>query len=992
MDITGFRSRSTTGLMQAVSGVPSGFAAQRRHGGRKQASLSTGAKALLLVVLLGLAWLGIRRAGHKQAASSAGAEVTALADDHAAQGGSSGATAGGGQAAAASGQQAAATGGSGASAQGTKAAGRMEQALLARIERSMRLVPAYRGPGKAETWPFFGNANRLLLASHGRLLWYRYDTDELKVLQEGEGKRLFYGVFTGSERGVLGEPTSLWAVAAPFSKQQQQGADAAKEWLLHLDAESGRELGRVQLPSKFTHDAVRRRDRVYVANTGEGRVLELSFPAMDAHLTPPSPPATLPCPSALRVRELPLFSEEEHVNTLAPTHDGKLWALLHNLGASQLVEVDLTSGKELQRIGGIGAKAHGLTFWQNKVLTLDSEGGALVAVDTGKDPGSTGQVEKLWQVAEPGKYLKGLCVVDDVAFFGIAPSAPRDRRADASANCELAAFDLQQRLLLWRRQLPTRGLLNVVAAPHLTVESTTYATSTRPLISYRDKSQFAEAVEAARNWALQQEREAQGAHAAQAVQQQQAQQGERVQAAQQEQQTEQAAQQAQAQQLQQQQQQQQQQQDTQQQAQAHEAHTQQEELGQAAQGTEAAQQAQGTEAAPQAQAQEQAQAQQHQAQAQEAQQHQAQAQEAQQHQAQAQEAQQHQAQAQEAQQHQAQAQEAQQQQQQQQDQEQRHEGRHVAMHQGEQQAALTSGQATAPVVRALSEVDELPASDSLAKYPPLLDSTRWSSGLPRLLASAKSRGLSSGAQLRLLRADVAPLKALLGTLEEADWREERHRASNAWLSGREENLRELKPGAQAIMLLFSDQDGAEVFRFPWYDRFKEAVEPLLLQILGPRDVANILRLQLARMAPRSELKQHVDTGGYAERGHRIHLVLQTNPGVSFLVCDTPENAASESGPVVPDSLPCLPIHVEVGLAFELNNRLPHRVMNGGDQERIHLLIDVAESPRQPRQLRVGELCEYGQRIVCPRPPAEGAADEAAQAAGDGGAHGGGGLR
>lgn len=65
------------------------------------------------------------------------------------------------------------------------------------------------------------------------------------------------------------------------------------------------------------------------------------------------------------------------------------------------------------------------------------------------------------QVSEPGKYLKGLCVVDDIAFFGIAPSAPRDRRADPSLNCELAAFDLQQRLLLWRRQLPTHGLLNV---------------------------------------------------------------------------------------------------------------------------------------------------------------------------------------------------------------------------------------------------------------------------------------------------------------------------------------------------------------------------------------------------------------------------------------------------------------------------------------------------------------------------------------------------
>lgn len=61
-----------------------------------------------------------------------------------------------------------------------------------------------------------------------------------------QGKHLFYGAFTGSERGVLGEPTSLWVVAAPFSEPQTGGSDD-KEWLVQLDAEGGRELGRVQV-------------------------------------------------------------------------------------------------------------------------------------------------------------------------------------------------------------------------------------------------------------------------------------------------------------------------------------------------------------------------------------------------------------------------------------------------------------------------------------------------------------------------------------------------------------------------------------------------------------------------------------------------------------------------------------------------------------------------------------------------------------------------
>jgi hypothetical protein len=40
-----------------------------------------------------------------------------------------------------------------------------------------------------------------------------------------------------------------------------------------------------------------------------------------------------------QVRELALFTAKEHVNTLAPTVDGKLWAMLHNLGSSALVQV-----------------------------------------------------------------------------------------------------------------------------------------------------------------------------------------------------------------------------------------------------------------------------------------------------------------------------------------------------------------------------------------------------------------------------------------------------------------------------------------------------------------------------------------------------------------------------------------------------------------------------------------------------------------------------
>lgn len=56
------------------------------------------------------------------------------------------------------------------------------------------------------------------------------------------------------------------------------------------------------------------------------------------------------------------------------------------------------------------------------------------------------------QVPEGGKFLKGLAVVNHVAFFGISPSTPREARNDEDLDCELAAFDLVDKELVWRRK------------------------------------------------------------------------------------------------------------------------------------------------------------------------------------------------------------------------------------------------------------------------------------------------------------------------------------------------------------------------------------------------------------------------------------------------------------------------------------------------------------------------------------------------------------
>lgn len=58
--------------------------------------------------------------------------------------------------------------------------------------------------------------------------------------------------------------------------------------------------------------------------------------------------------------------------------------------------------------------------------------------------------------------------------------------------------------------------------------------------------------------------------------------------------------------------------------------------------------------------------------------------------------------------------------------------------------------------------------------------------------------------------------------------------------------------------------------------------------------------------------------------------------------------------------------MEEGLVWEINNRVVHRVRNPASEARVQLVVDVAESGRQPRQLPKGILCDYKAAvIVCP---------------------------
>jgi hypothetical protein len=90
-------------------------------------------------------------------------------------------------------------------------------------------------------------ARKLLLCSHGRLLWFNVVTRETAVLHEGRG--IYYGIFPGDNT----EAPSVWVVSRPHNWKPT----TAKEYLLQIDLASGEVLKEVEVPTRFGHDAVR---------------------------------------------------------------------------------------------------------------------------------------------------------------------------------------------------------------------------------------------------------------------------------------------------------------------------------------------------------------------------------------------------------------------------------------------------------------------------------------------------------------------------------------------------------------------------------------------------------------------------------------------------------------------------------------------------------------------------------------------------------------
>lgn len=113
-------------------------------------------------------------------------------------------------------------------------------------------------------------------------------------------------------------------------------------------------------------------------------------------------------------------------------------------------------------------------------------------------------------------------------------------------------------------------------------------------------------------------------------------------------------------------------------------------------------------------------------------------------------------------------------------------------------------------------------------------------------------------------------------------------------------------------------------RLAGWEPLRHAFEPIERRIGSFYPGAGrALNAQIALLGPGGAIPEHVDYGPVLEATHRVHVPLETQPGVLFLV----------EGQNVP---------LEVGQAYELDNMRPHAVFNRSLRRRIHLIVDYYE--------------------------------------------------
>ena len=111
-----------------------------------------------------------------------------------------------------------------------------------------------------------------------------------------------------------------------------------------------------------------------------------------------------------------------------------------------------------------------------------------------------------------------------------------------------------------------------------------------------------------------------------------------------------------------------------------------------------------------------------------------------------------------------------------------------------------------------------------------------------------------------------------------------------------------------------------------YDKYFPKVEPVL-DILREYYTFKQYAIFISRLHPHKRIGMHQDSGKFLELCHRIHLPLQTNDKIFYVIENNKYNW-------------------ERANLYEFDNLLNHGVENNSDEHRIHLIINLYNIPEE----------------------------------------------
>lgn len=164
--------------------------------------------------------------------------------------------------------------------------------------------------------------------------------------------------------------------------------------------------------------------------------------------------------------------------------------------------------------------------------------------------------------------------------------------------------------------------------------------------------------------------------------------------------------------------------------------------------------------------------------------------------------------------------------------------------------------------------------------------------------------------------DIEALRDKILAVDEPAWQEE---------AIRQKKYAEVHYNTESLIMIFCDHDdwpNIDVVKGACWDSLSPVALPIMHSIIEkhyPKG-GTIIRAVAAKLLPHKHIKTHTDNHPSFHHGHRIHIPIQTNKKVRFMIEGRPHE-------------------MTVGNAYEINNQMRHGVMNNSDQERIHFIFD-----------------------------------------------------